>query len=68
VRSRGASVAAKREARNRFVIPLLHHVEQSGLDHVSEIADAEDPFVARGCPFQAWSVGELLRLEREVLT
>jgi predicted glycogen debranching enzyme len=67
VKSRGGSTAAKREARNRFVVPLLHHVEQAGLDHVSEITDAEDPFTPRGCPFQAWSVGELLRLEREVL-
>jgi predicted glycogen debranching enzyme len=67
VKSRGSGTAAKREARNRFVIPLLYHVEQAGLDHVSEIADAEEPFTARGCPFQAWSVGELLRLEKEVL-
>ena len=40
------------------------HLEHSGLGHVSEIADADAPHVARGCPFQAWSVGELLRLER----
>jgi glycogen debranching enzyme len=37
------------------------------LGHVSEICDAEPPHTPRGCPFQAWSLGELLRLERSVL-
>jgi glycogen debranching enzyme len=37
------------------------------LGHVSEIADAESPYTPRGCPFQAWSLAELLRLERVVL-
>jgi glycogen debranching enzyme len=31
---------------------------------VSEIADAEPPHAPRGCPFQAWSVGELIRIDR----
>jgi predicted glycogen debranching enzyme len=35
-----------------------------GLNHVPEIADAEAPHTMRGCPFQAWSVGEVLRLEK----
>ncbi|MBI2179281.1 MAG: hypothetical protein HYU31_00480, partial [Deltaproteobacteria bacterium] len=38
-----------------------------GLGHVSEIADADPPHSPRGCPFQAWSLAELLRLERAVL-
>ncbi len=67
VRVRGASEAAKREARERFLPPLHAHLEQAGLGHVSEIADAEPPHTPRGCPFQAWSLGELLRLERVVL-
>ena len=29
--------------------------------------DADPPHAPRGCPWQAWSVGELLRLEAEVL-
>jgi glycogen debranching enzyme len=37
------------------------------LGHVSEIADAERPHTPRGCPFQAWSLGELIRLDRIVL-
>ncbi len=50
-------------ARTRFVAPLLAHLDDAGLGHVSEIADAEAPFTPRGCPFQAWSVGELIRAE-----
>jgi glycogen debranching enzyme len=29
---------------------------------VSEIADGDPPHQPRGCPFQAWSLGELMRL------
>jgi predicted glycogen debranching enzyme len=35
-----------------------------GLNHVPEIADAEPPHTNRGCPFQAWSMGEILRLTK----
>jgi glycogen debranching enzyme len=55
------------EARRRFLQPLLRHLDEAGLGHVSEIADGEPPHTPRGCPFQAWSVGEALRLERVVL-
>ncbi|MEX3957885.1 amylo-alpha-1,6-glucosidase [Trinickia sp. EG282A] len=51
-------------ARKRFLAPLLAHLERVGLDHLSEIADGDAPHVARGAPFQAWSLGELLRIER----
>jgi glycogen debranching enzyme len=49
------------------VQPLLQHLTHAGLGHVSEIADAEPSHTPRGCPFQAWSLAELLRLERVVL-
>jgi predicted glycogen debranching enzyme len=62
VRVRGHSPEAKREARERFVAPLLRHLDEVGVGHVSEIADGDPPHTPRGCPFQAWSVGELLRL------
>jgi glycogen debranching enzyme len=39
----------------------------TGLNHLPEIADAVEPYTPRGCPFQAWSVGEFLRLDRVVL-
>ncbi len=67
VRVRGGTAAAKREARQRFLAPLLAHLDQAGLGHVSEIADGDPPHTPRGCPFQAWSVGEALRLDQVVL-
>jgi glycogen debranching enzyme len=67
VRVRGSTAAAKKKARERFLPPLREHLNHAGLGHVSEICDAEAPHTPRGCPFQAWSLGELLRLERSVL-
>jgi predicted glycogen debranching enzyme len=67
VRVRGNTNNAKRQARRRFLKPLLHHLNEAGLGHVSEIADADPPHTPRGCPFQAWSLGELLRLTHDVL-
>ena len=67
VRVRGGDEAAKRQARGRFLAPLSEHLNHAGLGHVSEIADADQPHTPRGCPFQAWSLAELLRLDRIVL-
>ncbi|MSU58369.1 MAG: glycogen debranching protein [Pedosphaera sp.] len=67
VRVRGNTAAAKSEARAKFLAPLLTHLDEAGLGHVSEIADADAPHTPRGCPWQAWSVGELLRLDQVVL-
>jgi len=67
VRVRGNTPAARRTARRRFFDPLVAHLTQAGLGHVSEIADASPPHMPRGCPFQAWSVGEALRLDLSVL-
>jgi predicted glycogen debranching enzyme len=67
VKCRHGTAAAKAEARVRFLAPLHEHLQQAGLDHVSEVADAEPPYTPGGCPFQAWSLSELIRLERSVL-
>jgi glycogen debranching enzyme len=67
VRVRGNTTAVRREAREKFLGPLIGHLEAAGLGHISEIADAEPPHTPRGCPFQAWSVGEALRLDQIVL-
>jgi len=67
VRVRSGSADAKREARSRFLAPLIEHLNHAGLGHVSEIADADQPYTPRGCPFQAWSLAELLRLDRILL-
>jgi predicted glycogen debranching enzyme len=63
VRVRGETAEVKAEARERFLKPLHQHLNEAGLGHISEIADADAPHTPRGCPFQAWSLGELLRLE-----
>ncbi|MHB2025395.1 MAG: amylo-alpha-1,6-glucosidase [Elusimicrobiota bacterium] len=68
VRVRGGGRDAKLRAREKFLAPLIRHLEDAGLGHISEISDAEPPFTPRGCPFQAWSVGEALRLELSVLS
>ena len=67
VRVRDNTVEARHEARQRFLEPLLAHLNEAGLGHISEIADADAPHTPRGCPFQAWSMGEALRLQLEVL-
>ncbi len=67
VRVRGAGPAVKAEARARFLKPMMEHLSQAGMGHISEIADAEPPHTPRGCPFQAWSLAELLRLDLAVL-
>ncbi len=43
---------------------LEAHLGEWGLGSVSETADGEAPHNATGCPFQAWSVAELLRARR----
>lgn len=45
----------------RLLQPLLAHLDEAGLGHISEIFDAEPPRLPRGCPFQAWSLAELIR-------
>jgi predicted glycogen debranching enzyme len=64
LRARSDRAGACLEARERFLLPLLRHLDEHGLAHVSEIADGDAPHRPNGCPFQAWSVGEALRLVR----
>jgi predicted glycogen debranching enzyme len=64
LRVRGSTAAAKREAHQRFLRPLLDHLGTAGLGHVSEVVDGDPPHTPGGCPFQAWSLGELVRIER----
>jgi predicted glycogen debranching enzyme len=67
VRVHGGGADARHEARRRFFDPLVEHLSRGGVGHISEIADADPPHTPRGCPFQAWSVGEALRLDLSVL-
>ncbi|RAR53290.1 putative glycogen debranching enzyme [Paraburkholderia unamae] len=61
LRVNGDTAAQRALAHERFVAPLLAHLERAGLDHVSEVADGDAPHTPGGAPFQAWSLGELLR-------
>jgi len=49
------------EARS-FLGPLVRHLSDHGLGSISEIFDGDAPFSPRGCPAQAWSVAEVLRM------
>jgi len=63
LRMHGSSVEVRKKAQDQFLKPFMDHLNTAGLGHVSEILDGEPPHVPRGCPFQAWSLGELLRIQ-----
>ena len=50
-----------RAGARRFLEGLITHLDEACIGSVSEVFDAEPPFVARGCIAQAWGVAELLR-------
>ena len=39
-------------------------METAGLGHVSKVADGDPPHTLGGCPFQAWSLSELIHAEQ----
>jgi predicted glycogen debranching enzyme len=43
---------------------LEAHLNDWGVGSISETADGAAPHAATGCPFQAWSVAEVLRVRR----
>jgi predicted glycogen debranching enzyme len=56
----GRSTASVARAR-KLLEPLLLHLKEACLGHVSEIFDGEAPHAPRGAVAQAWSAAELLR-------
>src|SRR5262249_30084928 len=66
LRVQGDSPDRLAEARARFLELILDHLDAAGVGHVSEVADGDFPHRPGGCPFQAWSVGELLRIDRRL--
>ncbi|HQR05275.1 MAG TPA: amylo-alpha-1,6-glucosidase [Gemmatales bacterium] len=68
VRVHGNTEEARKMARQKYLSPLMEHLKCAGLGHISEIADAQPPHQPRGCPFQAWSLSELIRLDQLALT
>jgi predicted glycogen debranching enzyme len=64
VRVRGDGPDVRREARRRFVEPMLARLADGpGVGHIPEVADGDPPHTPGGSPFQAWSCAELLRLD-----
>lgn len=63
LRVHGMNGVSRAEAEAGFLAPLHAHLDHAGLDHVSEVADGDPPHTPGGTPFQAWSLGELLRME-----
>jgi predicted glycogen debranching enzyme len=66
----GAYVDARRAAgqpTGGLLTGLAAHLREYGLGSVSETADGDPPFAATGCPFQAWSVAEVLRTRPSTL-
>ncbi|MGD8593396.1 MAG: amylo-alpha-1,6-glucosidase, partial [Gammaproteobacteria bacterium] len=49
------------EARRFLELMLVGQLTDACIGSVSEIYDAQEPYKARGCIAQAWSVAELLR-------
>jgi len=62
LRVRDNTPAARDQARARFLAPLRAHLAQAGIGHISEIVDGAPPNLPGGCPFQAWSLGEMIRI------
>jgi predicted glycogen debranching enzyme len=50
-----------RVGARRFLEGFVDHLGEACLGSISEVFDAESPFVPRGCIAQAWSVAEVLR-------
>ncbi len=46
---------------HEFLARFPEQLGEAGLGTISEVFDAEEPHVARGCIAQAWSVAEVLR-------
>jgi predicted glycogen debranching enzyme len=51
----------------RWLEPLIHHLEYDAcIGSISEIFEADEPHRPDGCPAQAWSVAEVLRIAAEI--
>ncbi|HEU5432651.1 MAG TPA: amylo-alpha-1,6-glucosidase, partial [Thermomicrobiales bacterium] len=49
------------ETARGFLVGFRTHLGEACIGSISEIFDAEAPYVPRGCVAQAWSVAEVLR-------
>lgn len=61
VKAYGATEETKKQLVG-FLAPLADHLTEAGVGQISEILDGDAPHTPRGCPAQALSVGEILRV------
>ncbi len=57
---------ADRFRLRQLLVPLLEHLAGEGLGNLPEVFDGDAPHRPGGCPAQAWSVGEIRSLVREL--
>ncbi|MTI49200.1 MAG: glycogen debranching protein [Firmicutes bacterium] len=58
----------KSKANARGMLEIFYdHMMDGCLGSISEILDGDEPFKPRGCPAQAWSVAEILRVYHEYI-
>ena len=50
-----------RAGARKLLEGLLAHLDDFGVGSIAEIFDATEPYAARGCIAQAWSVAEAAR-------
>jgi predicted glycogen debranching enzyme len=55
-------------AARQFLAGFVGHLHEACVGSISEIFDAEAPYLPRGCAAQAWSVAEVLRAWRRTAT
>jgi glycogen debranching enzyme len=65
---RGNSPEAIRDANQRFWSPIEKRMKTAGLGHVTEVASGDAPHAPGGCPFQAWSLSEYMRVCKPTIT
>ncbi len=53
-------------AVDELLAPLVEHFREYGVGGLAEIFDGDAPHHPNGCPWQAWSVGEILRITRNL--
>lgn len=54
------------ERARAFLIPLLRQLASHCVGTLSEIFDGDPPFTPHGCVAQAWTVGEVLKVWKEI--
>jgi predicted glycogen debranching enzyme len=67
LRVHGDTAMRRRLASVQYLQPMEDGFQSYGLGHLAEVADGDAPHFPGGCPFQAWSLAEYLRLKFDVL-